>query len=220
MTPSNPTGAILTEDTLRRVGAITREHGLLVILDDPYRHFTYENRGRFFDLASVPELTDHVAYLFTFSKCYAMSGWRVGYMIVPEHLKLQAVKLHDLAMICTPRISQLAALAALEGGQSHLTEFETILNRRRSLICERLDRVAHVFRYVRPEGAYYVFPRIVAEHRDSIDFAHRLLQEARVTVTPGSAFGPSGEHHVRMAYCVEDDVINTAFDRIEAHFGR
>jgi aspartate/methionine/tyrosine aminotransferase len=220
VTPSNPTGAILTEDTLRRVGAITREHGLLVILDDPYRHFTYENRGRFFDLASVPELTDHVAYLFTFSKCYAMSGWRVGYMIVPEHLKLQAVKLHDLAMICTPRISQLAALAALEGGQSHLTEFETILNRRRSLICERLDRVAHVFRYVRPEGAYYVFPRIVAEHRDSIDFAHRLLQEARVTVTPGSAFGPSGEHHVRMAYCVEDDVINTAFDRIEAHFGR
>jgi aspartate/methionine/tyrosine aminotransferase len=220
VTPSNPTGVILTEDTLRRVGAIARERGLLVILDDPYRHFTYENRGRFFDLASAPEFADHVAYLFTFSKCYAMSGWRVGYMIVPAHLKPQAVKLHDLTMICTPRISQLAALAALEGGQSHLAEFEAILNRRRSLICERLDRVPHLFQYARPEGAYYVFPRIVAEHRDSSEFSHRLLQEARVTVTPGSAFGPSGENHVRMAYCVEEDVINTAFDRIEARFGR
>lgn len=219
VTPSNPTGAILTEDTLRRVGAIARERGLLIILDDPYRHFTYENRERFFDLASVPEFADHVAYLFTFSKCYAMSGWRVGYMIVPAHLKPQVVKLHDLTMICTPRISQLAALAALEGGQSHLARFEAILNRRRSLICERLDRVAHLFQYVRPEGAYYVFPRIVTEHRDSDEFSHRLLQEARVAVTPGSAFGPSGEHHVRMAYCVEEDVINTAFDRIEAHFG-
>jgi aspartate/methionine/tyrosine aminotransferase len=220
VTPSNPTGTILSEDTLRRVGALAVERGLLVILDDPYRHFTYENRGRFFDLASVPEFTDHVAYLFTFSKCYAMSGWRVGYMVVPEHLKRQAVKLHDLTMICTPRISQLAALAALEGGQLHLAKFEAILNRRRSLICERLDRVPRVFQYARPEGAYYVFPRIVAAHRDSVDFSLRLLEEARVTVTPGSAFGPSGEHHVRMAYCVEDDVINTAFDRIEARFGR
>jgi aspartate/methionine/tyrosine aminotransferase len=219
VTPSNPTGAILTEDTLRRVGMIAKEHGLLVILDDPYRHFLYENRERFFDLASAPEFADHIAYLFTFSKCYAMSGWRAGYMIVPEHIKRQAVKLHDLTMICTPRISQVAALAALTGDQSHLARFEAILDRRRSLICERLDRVPHVFQYVRPEGAYYVFPRIVTEHRDSNDFSHRLLDEARVTVTPGSAFGPSGEHHVRMAYCVEDDVINTAFDRIEAQFG-
>ncbi len=219
VTPANPTGTILTEDTLRRVGAIAKQHGLLVILDDPYRHFLYENRGRFFDLASVPEFADHVAYLFTFSKCYAMSGWRAGYMIVPEHLKRQAVKLHDLTMICAPRISQVAALAALTGEPSHLAGFEEILNRRRSLICERLDRVPHVFRYVRPEGAYYVFPRIVTEHRDSNDFSHHLLEQARVTVTPGSAFGPSGEHHVRMAYCVEDDVINTAFDRIEARFG-
>jgi aspartate/methionine/tyrosine aminotransferase len=220
VTPSNPTGTILSEDTLRRVGALAVERGLLVILDDPYRHFTYENRSRFFDLASVPEFTDHVAYLFTFSKCYAMSGWRVGYMIVPEHLRSQAVKLHDLTMICAPRISQLAALSALSCERAHLTEFEAILNRRRSLICERLDRVPHLFQYVRPEGAYYVFPRIVAAHRDSVDFSHRLLEEARVTVTPGSAFGPSGERHVRMAYCVEDDVINTAFDRIEARFGR
>ena len=109
--------------------------------------------------------------------------------------------------ICSHRISQLAALSALNCERSHLAEFEVILNRRRSLICARLDRVPHVFQYVRPEGAYYVCPRIVTEHRDSIDFSLRLLDEARVTVTPCSAFGPSGEHHVRMAYCDEDDVI-------------
>jgi aminotransferase len=218
VSPSNPTGAILTEDTLRRVGDIAREHGLLIILDDPYRHFTYENRDRFFNLACAPEFAANVAYLFTFSKCYAMSGWRAGYMILPEHLKRQVVKLHDLTMICTPRISQRAALAALTGDQSHLAEFEAVLGRRRTLICDRLDAVPHVFEYVRPEGAYYVFPRIVAQHRNSTDFAIRLLNEARVTVTPGAAFGPAGEHHVRMAFCVGDDVINRAFDRIETRY--
>ena len=94
-------------------------------------------------------------------------------------------------------------------------EFETVLARRRDLICERLDRVAHLFDYVRPEGAYYVFPRILAPHQDSVAFALDLLERARVTVTPGSAFGPCGEHHVRMAFCVDEQTIDTAFDRIE-----
>jgi aspartate/methionine/tyrosine aminotransferase len=220
VTPSNPTGAILTEATLRRVGAIARERDLLVILDDPYGHFTYENRARYFNLASAPEFVDNTAYLFTFSKCFAMSGWRAGYMILPAHLKHQIVELHDLTMICAPRISQEAALAALAGDQSHLAEFETILDRRRRLICARLDALPHVFEYVRPQGAYYVFPRIVARHRNSVDFSLELLQDARVTVTPGSAFGPAGEHRVRMAFCIDDAVISTAFDRIEAQFHR
>ena len=219
VSPSNPTGTILTEDVLRRTAEIARKHDLLIILDDPYSHFLYENRDRFFNLASAPEFVDNVAYLFTFSKAYAMSGWRVGYMVAPERLVREVVKLHDLTMICTPRISQVAALVALETEPVHLAEFEASLDRRRALICERLDRLPHVFQYVHPEGAYYVFPRIMAEHRDSYDFSLRLLREARVTVTPGSAFGPSGEHHVRMAYCVKDDVINTAFDRLKAHFG-
>ncbi|MDH3665770.1 MAG: pyridoxal phosphate-dependent aminotransferase [Paracoccaceae bacterium] len=218
VSPSNPTGKIFSRDTLCQVGAIAQEHGLLVIIDDPYRYFTYENQTRYFNLASEPEFAGNVAYLFTFSKCFAMSGWRVGYMILPAHLKRQAVKLHDLTMICTPRISQVAALAALEGDPEHLSEFEAILERRRKLICERLDAVPHVFQYVKPEGAYYVFPRIVAQHTNSSAFARGLLREARVTVTPGRAFGPSGENHVRMAFCVSDDAINLAFDRIEKHF--
>jgi aspartate/methionine/tyrosine aminotransferase len=220
VSPSNPTGKIFSEAELRRVGEIALERDLLILLDDPYRHFTYENRDRYFNLASVAELTDHVAYLFTFSKAYAMTGWRIGYMIVPEQLKREVLKVHDATIICAPRVSQVAALAALTVEPRHVTEFERILAGRRALICERLDRVAHVFHYAKPEGAYYVFPRIVAEHDDSVEFSVRLLEEAKVTVTPGSAFGPTGEHHVRMAYCVAEETIEKAFDRIEAYYGR
>lgn len=220
VTPSNPTGRIFTERELRGVGRIARERNLLVMLDDPYCHFTYENGDRYFNLSSVAELSEHIAYLFTFSKTHAMSGWRLGYMIVPEGIKREVLKVHDATIICTPRISQVAGLAALTEEPVHLAEFEAILARRRSLICERLDNVPHVFEYVKPEGAYYVFPRIVAAHDDSFAFAIRLLEEAKVTVTPGVAFGPSGEHHVRMAYCVSDETIETAFDRIDEYFGR
>ncbi len=217
--PSNPTGAILSEQTLRAAARIARDRGLLIILDDPYSPFVYDDRDRFFNLAAAQEFADSIAYLFTFSKAYAMSGWRAAYMVVPEALRAQIVKVHDLSMICTPRISQVAALAALDHGPDHIDGFRATLDRRRVLICDRLDRVGHVFDYVRPQGAYYVFPRVLADHQDDVQFAHDLLREARVTVTPGSAFGPSGAGHVRMAYCVEDDVINQAFDRIEAHFG-
>ncbi len=219
VTPSNPTGAILSKATLQAAAHIARDHGLLIILDDPYSAFTYENCDQYYNLAADPEFADHIAYLFTFSKAYAMSGWRAGYMVAPEVLCSEVVKIHDLTMICTPRISQVAALAALENEPVHLAEFQRILNRRRALICDRLDRLPHVFHFQKPQGAYYVFPRVVADHDMSVQFAHDLLNQAKVTVTPGSAFGPSGEHHVRMAYCVEDDVINLAFDRMEAHFG-
>ena len=220
VSPSNPTGKIFTEQELRRVGQIAEASDLLILLDDPYSHFTYENRDRYFNLASVPSLFDRLAYLFTFSKSYAMSGWRLGYMIVPEQLKRQVMKVHDATIICTPRISQVAGLAGLTEEPVHLREFEEILSRRRSLICERLDAIPHVFQYVKPEGAYYVFPRIVADHQDSFEFSIKLLEEAKVTVTPGSAFGPTGENHVRMAHCVEDETIERAFDRLEDYFGR
>ena len=103
VTPSNPTGTILSETTLRGVAALARDNGLLVILDDPYSHFTYENRSGYFNLASLPEYAAHIVYLFTFSKCYAMSGWRAGYMVMPAALHADVVKVHDLTMICTPR---------------------------------------------------------------------------------------------------------------------
>ncbi|KUJ77190.1 pyridoxal phosphate-dependent aminotransferase [Ruegeria profundi] len=219
VSPSNPTGRIFSKDTLRRTAKIAAQHGVLIILDDPYSLFTYENKPIFFNLASAPEHVDNLVYLFTFSKAYAMSGWRVGYMIAPEVICDEVAKVHDLTMICTPRISQVGALAALSSEPTHLHDFETRLNRRRELICARLDAVSHIFEYARPEGAYYVFPRLRGSQVEDVRFAHELLRDAKVTVTPGSAFGPSGSGHVRMAYCVSEDVINLAFDRIEKHYG-
>ncbi|HAC34128.1 MAG TPA: aminotransferase, partial [Gammaproteobacteria bacterium] len=218
VSPSNPTGAIFNRAELIRLAEVIEKHNLLLLVDDPYSAFTYENRERYFCLASLPEIADQLVYLFTFSKCYAMSGWRLGYMVLPEWLNRQLIKVHDATMICAPRISQVAGVAALSGSQDHLAEFEQVLSVRRQLICERLDCMAHLFSYSKPDGAYYVFPRIVADHKDSWEFSLRLLQQARVTVTPGSAFGPAGEHHLRMAYCVEEDTINLAFDRLEALF--
>ncbi|MDH3452701.1 MAG: pyridoxal phosphate-dependent aminotransferase [Gammaproteobacteria bacterium] len=219
VTPSNPTGTIFQRDDLLRIGDIARENHLLVIIDDPYSHFTYENKASLFNLASQAELFDNLAYLYTFSKAYAMSGWRLGYMIVPDKLKREALKVHDATIICAPRISQVAGLAALTGDNSHLQAFESALAQRRELICQRLDRLAHVFAYVKPQGAYYVFPRILADHDSAFDFAVALLEDAKVAVTPGAAFGPSGEHHVRMAFCVDEDTLNEAFDRMDRHFG-
>lgn len=219
VSPSNPTGKIFSEQELRRVGEIAKASDVMVLLDDPYSHFTFENHDRYFNLASVADLKDHLAYLFTFSKSYAMSGWRLGYMIVPDTLKSAALKVHDATMICTPRISQVAGLAALTQESSHLREFEEVLGRRRAMMCDRLSELPHVFDYVKPEGAYYIFPRIVAEHFDSREFAIQLLERAGVAVTPGGAFGPKGEHHVRLAFCVSEETIEQAFDRLAAHFG-
>jgi len=218
--PSNPTGNVFAESQLRRIGEIAREAGVLLLVDDPYSSFLYENRPRFFNIASIRELAGNIAYLFTFSKCHAMSGWRLGYMVVPEPLKAEVLKVHDATMICTSRISQIAGIAALSSPPEHIAAFEAVLAKRRELVCQRLDAVPHVFDYVKPEGAYYVFPRILAEHRDSVEFSLRLLDEAKVAVTPGSAFGPTGEHHVRMAYCVDEDAIDLAFDRIDERYPR
>jgi aminotransferase len=218
VSPSNPTGKIFRKDELNRIGEIAKQYGIMVLIDDPYHHFSYENRGKYYNLASNKELFDHIIYSFTFSKSYAMSGWRLGYTILPGHLKKQALKVHDATMICAPRISQVAGFIALSQKSDHIAEFEAELAKRRELICQRLDNVPHVFEYIKPEGAYYVFPRIVAEHSNAYDFSIKLLNEAKVAVTPGNAFGPSGEHHVRMAYCVPEDMINLAFDRIEKYF--
>ncbi len=218
VSPSNPTGKIFSEDELIRVGKIAKQHDILIIIDDPYSEFVYDNSSKYFNLASVEELKEHIVYLYSFSKSYAMSGWRLSYMVMPAELKREALKVHDATMICAPRISQLAGIVALSQPSNHKQEFETILKSRRELICQRLDNVPDVFSNQIPEGAYYVFPKIIAAHTSSKEFAIDLLNKAKVAVTPGSAFGPSGEHHVRMAYCVDEDTINLAFDRIEDFF--
>ena len=218
VSPSNPTGNIFSKADLIRVAEIAKQHNILIIIDDPYSEFLYENRDKYFNLASFEEYKSHIVYLYSFSKAYAMSGWRLCYMVMPEELKLEALKVHDATMICAPRISQLAGIVALSEESGHKQVFERELSLRRDLIIQRLNNVPHVFKGQKPEGAYYIFPEITLEHTNAKNFAIELLNDARVAVTPGSAFGPSGEHHVRMAYCVDEATINLAFDRIEERF--
>jgi len=220
VSPSNPTGKIFRKEDLLQVGRIAKQHNILIIIDDPYSDFLYENSVHYFNLASVEELKDHIVYLYSFSKSYAMSGWRLSYMVMPEELKIEALKVHDATMICASRVSQLAGIVALSEESNHKEIFQSVLSSRRDLIEQRLNNVPHVFEYQKPEGAYYVFPKIVLEHTTSWQFSIDLLNNVKVAVTPGSAFGPSGEGHVRMAYCVDEDAINLAFDRIEQYYGK
>jgi aminotransferase len=160
-----------------------------------------------------------VVSCFTFTKTYAMTGWRVGYIHADEALIPQIAKAHIPLAICVPVASQYAALGALQGPQDCIEEFRLHYRKVRDLMCERLDRLAHVFSYQRPGGSYLMFPRIlVPEGGDSTSFCKRLLREARVSTTPGIAFGPTGESHLRMSFCVPEDEVNKAFDRLDDHF--
>ncbi len=213
--PSNPTGRLFSKEELLYVGELAKQNNLLLVIDDPYSDFIYEDPHSFYHPGSDPGLRDNLVYMYSFSKSYAMSGWRLSYMIMPEELKHEAMKVHDATLICAPRISQLAGIAALSVDTGHKHLFRESLDKRRHLIMQRLEAIPELFSAQLPQGAYYVFPRINIAHQSSEQFAIELLNTCKVAVTPGHAFGPSGEHHVRMAYCVDEADINLAFDRIE-----
>ena len=217
--PSNPTGTVFSEDQLRRLAEVCLEHDLMVITDEAYEYFVYDGHEHF-SIASIPEMREHVISCYTFTKTYAMTGWRIGYLHADRDLIPQIGKAHIPLAICAPVVSQYAAIAALKGPQDCVAEFREHYLKTRNLMCERLDRMDQVFSYHRPEGSYLMFPRIlVDEGKDSTAFCKKMLSEARVSTTPGIAFGPTGQQHLRLSFCVPEDEINKAFDRMEAYFG-
>ena len=217
--PSNPTGAVFSEKTLRQLADIALEHNLMVITDEAYEYFTYDDTTHF-SIASIPEMKTHAVSCFTFTKSYAMTGWRIGYLHTDETLIPQIAKAHIPFAICAPVVSQYAALAALQGPQDCIKEFLNHYFQTRNLMCKRLDALDTVFSYQKPKGSYLMFPKIIAEGgSDSTMFCKRLLQQAKISTTPGIAFGPEGEGHLRLSFCVSENEINTAFDRMETYFG-
>jgi aminotransferase len=219
--PSNPTGTVFPETQLRELAEIALQNGLTLLTDEAYEYFTYDG-SRHVSVASIPEMRKNVISCFTFTKTYAMTGWRIGYLHAHESWIPQITKAHIPFAICTPVVSQYAALAALEGPQDCVDEFREHYRSARDVMCERLDAMKSVFDYQRPDGAYLMFPRILTEKgsKDSRAFCLDLLQKARVSTTPGIAFGPTGEGHCRMSFCVPEEMIHRAFDRMEAHLGR
>ncbi len=216
--PSNPTGTVFSESQLHGVAEIAAEHGLAVITDEAYEYFVFDGHSHF-SIASIPEVADRVVSCFTFTKTYAMTGWRIGYLHADEKLVPQIMKAHIPFAICAPVVSQYAALAALTGPQDCVKTFRQHYLATRNLMCRRLDALSSVFSYHTPAGSYLMFPRILAQGgHDSLSFCKKLLNEAKVSATPGVAFGPTGESHLRLSFCVPEETIDTAFDRMEAYF--
>ena len=213
--PSNPTGSVVGEGELRAIAELALEQDLFVITDDPYEVYVYDDLDRF-HLLSIPELRKQVIACASFSKEFAMTGWRVGWILAEEGIINQMLKVQDSFVICAPMISQVASLIALEESYDPTLRMVEEMKHRREIICARLDRLSDLFSYQKPQGAYYIFPKMLPEEmQNSVDFCVRLLRESGVVTVPGSAFGPTGEGHIRMSYCFTREEINEAFDRIE-----
>jgi aminotransferase len=217
-TPNNPTGTVWSEEQLREVARIALENDLMVITDEAYEYFTYDGHEHF-SIASIPEMKRNVISCYAFTKTYAMTGWRIGYLHADEEIIPQINKAHIPLAICAPVVSQYAALAALQGPQDCVAEFREHYLSARNLMCSRLDRLDSIFSYEKPNGSYLMFPKILLETgQDSTTFCKKLLQEGGVSTTPGIAFGPTGQGHLRMSFCVPEEEIDKAFDKMEAYF--
>ncbi|MCD6282597.1 aminotransferase class I/II-fold pyridoxal phosphate-dependent enzyme [bacterium] len=215
-TPSNPTGAVFNEADLRAIGDLALEHNLTVIIDEAYEYFVFDDAVHF-SLASVPEYRSSVISVFTVTKTYAMTGWRIGYVHARSDLVFEMNKAHNCMAICAPVVSQYASLAAINGPQDCVEDFRLKYLRNRDRVCERLDALSEHFSYQRPAGSYCMFPRILhPDGKNSLEFCKRMLTEARVSTTPGVGFGPGGEEHMRITFCCAYEDIDRAFDRIEA----
>jgi len=220
--PHNPTGAVFAKADLLKLAELALRHNIFVICDDTYDALTYDGPdgpGNAFSLASLPELRHLLVGVFSFSKRFALTGWRVGFLWAQEPLMAQMLKIHDAAAICAPTPSQIAALASLTGPQDIFEEMKTKLEARRDLLCAGLDELGGKFTHIRPAGAFYVMAKAEFPVVDSRTLAIRLIEEARVITIPGGAFGPGGEGHVRLSFGGDETEISESLRRIGAWLG-
>jgi aminotransferase len=212
--PHNPTGANFSREGLEAVVRLALEYDLFIIADETYDFLVYDGKP-FCSLTSFPELRDRLIGVFSFSKKYAMTGWRVGFVLAPGEILDHIMKVHDAVAICAPTLSQYAALAALEGPQECVEEMRCSLQARRDLALGRLEKLRDHFSVIRPQGAYYLMAKFNVPGVDSMTYALKLLNEARVITIPGAAFGPHGEDHLRMSFGGTEAELIEAFDRID-----
>jgi len=223
--PNNPTGTIFTRNQLHAVAQLAIKHDFYILSDEVYKDFIFDAEEKLYSLAELRGIRDRLIYIFSFSKAYAMTGWRIAYLATHQELAKKILAVHDALVTCAPVVSQYAALAALEMAEEELARYREIYKKRRDLICRRLDKLKNIFEYQKPNSAYFVFPRIKKEILQKItpdggswQFAIELLEKAKVATVPGTAFGPSGENHIRMCFGRSEEDINLAFDRLEEFF--
>jgi aminotransferase len=212
--PGNPTGTVFPDDQTIELGRLAVDCNFVIITDEAYDYILYSDET-LTSLLGLKKLREHVISVFSLSKKYALTGWRIGWVAADYRWMEQIMKVHDATTICAPTPSQFAALAALEGNQECVAAMRDALVRRRTLCCSRLDRLSDYFAYIPPKGAFYIMARYLFTDAPSKEVATRLLQEAKVITIPGGSFGPGGEGHLRLSFGGEPDEINEAFDRIE-----
>jgi aminotransferase len=214
--PNNPTGAVASRENLLAISKLADEHDLLVISDEIYDSLVYGVEHVCF--ASLPGMKERTITLGGFSKSYAMTGWRVGYAAAPCEILQGLVRIHQYTVMSAPSVSQFAALAAVKGGADHVEEMRLKYDRRRKLIVNRLNEIG--LETFLPQGAFYAFPKIICTGLDDELFAQNLLDQEKVAVVPGSAFGAGGAGFVRCSYATKYEQIEQALERIEDFVNR
>jgi aminotransferase len=210
--PCNPTGAVLPDDVQEAIADIARRHDLLVYSDEIYDRLAY-GTYRHRPFSALPGMRDRTILMGGFSKAYAMTGWRVGWLAAPGAILEGIVKVHQYGIMSAGTTAQDAALEALLNGEADVERMVAEYDRRRRLVVDGLNAIG--LRTFEPRGAFYAFPEVTpATGLSSEDFAQGLLQEERVAVVPGSAFGPSGEGHVRACYATSYEQLEEALARI------
>lgn len=205
--PNNPSGTIFNADTLENVRAAVKDRDIFVICDECYNQlvFTDEKPKSF---CNFSDMRDRIIVCQSFSKPYAMTGWRLGYMMAPEYIIKHAMKAHQFMTVSAGTFVQYAGIAALDFDPS---QFVAVYKKRRDYVYDRLVKMG--FDVIKPDATFYIFPSIRKFGLDSYEFCKRLLEEQSVVIIPGVAFGSEG--NVRISFCVDDDVLVKALDRIE-----
>jgi len=214
--PNNPTGAVLTRERMGEIARVAEQHDLLVISDEIYDRLVYGVEHTCF--ASLPGMKERTMLLGGFSKDYAMTGWRIGYIAAPAELLAAARKVHQYTIMSAPTTGQHAALAALKCGEEHVQRMVAEYDRRRKLIVSGLNSLG--LDCFEPRGAFYAFPSVAKTGLSDDEFADKLLAEEQVAVVPGNAFGAGGAGFVRMAYAQSYEKIEQALERIHRFMQR
>lgn len=212
VSPNNPTGVLLDDSSLKAMAETACENDLLVISDEVYDEFVFE--GKFRSIATFPEMSERTIVANSFSKTYAMTGWRIGYVVGPKEIVSEAAKVSHSTGVCVSSISQYAALAALQGSQEPTKKMLEEYKIRRRMLVDALKEISQ-FRLVEPQGAFFAFPNISATNMSSMDLFRYLLKEARVVVLPGYPFfGAKGENYIRLSYSTSTSRLKEAIARI------
>ena len=209
--PNNPTGAIIPRAELEGIAKLAIQHDLVVAIDEVYSRLVYG--AEHVSIAAIPGMQERTILLDGFSKAYAMTGWRIGYIAAPAHILEAMLKIHQYAIMCAGTAPQEAALEALRYGEDDVTLMRTDYDRRRRMFVDGLNRIG--LPCCEPQGAFYTFPYIGGTGLTDEDFAQQILFEEQVAVVPGSAFGAAGHGYVRCAYCTAYDKLEEALVRME-----